>query len=400
MTERNYRCVAPFTSICYHTDGFMAPCGFLNPPIDLRSIEDYRDHDFIKNLRQNMLDNKRNSVCDHCYNLEDNNLYTVKQELAMLSGIKDDSLEEFEKAVLDEPIKFVELKFSNLCNFKCRICYPKISSSIASEERRFNKDFTEWKTYNRPSVFDSNSEDFLLEEIKRMAKNLEHVAFTGGEPLMNWQHWECLDYFIENNCKPKIIYFSNGSILTYKDQHIFDKWKHFDDVDFRVSIDAIGDQAEYWRPGEAFDVILDNIKSIRDNMPHVKIKFTLTFAWPILFRIKEVYDTLDAIIPNPIINFSYVNKKQYDVKVIPLEYKIKFKEQFDEFLNTAEFNEHQTLKDGFENIIAYMFSEDWSHLLEESLAEIAKFDERRSEDFVTAFPEFSELVENYRKNKS
>jgi sulfatase maturation enzyme AslB (radical SAM superfamily) len=375
----------------------MSPCGFVLPPLGIRPIEDYKNNDFIKNLKQNMLENKRNSVCEHCYTLEDNKLYTVKEELTILSGIENDSIEEFERVCLDSPIRFVELKFSNLCNFKCRICYPQISSSITAEERKFNKDFTEWTKYNRPSVFDSTQKDFVLEEIKTMSEHLESVAFTGGEPILNWQHWECLDYWIEHGYNPKIIYFTNGSVLTYKDQHLFDKWKHFDDVEFRISLDAAGAQAEYWRPGESFDVILDNIKNIKENMPHVKLGFTLTFAWPIIFRIQELYETLHDIIPSPKMQFSYVNKKQYDVKVVPLEYKIKFKEQFTEFLNSVKFNDHQQLRDGFENVVAYMLSEDWSHLLEESLAEIDKYDKRRNEDFVTAFPEFRELVEKYAR---
>lgn len=395
MTERNYKCPAPFTSICYHTDGTMAPCGFVLPSQQLQPIEDYKNIDFIKNIKQDMLENKRNAVCNHCFNLEDNNLITHRLFFERAAGLKNNSIEEFTEKCVNQPIKFVELKFSNLCNFKCRICYPQISSSIASEEIKFNKDFTAWKTYNRPSVFDSSKKDFLLEEIKSMSKHLECIAFTGGEPTLNWQHWECLDYLIENNYKPKLIYFTNGSVLEYKNQHIFDKWKHFKDIEFKISIDAIGEQAEYWRPGEPFNVIVENIKSIRQNMPHVKIGFTLTWAWPILYRIKETFELLSSLVPDPHIAFSYVNKKQYDVRVLPSDYKEKFKNEITHFLNTTDFNKEQTMRKDIENVLAYTLAEDWSNLLEESLADISKYDKRRNEDFVSVFPEFTELVEKY-----
>lgn len=377
MAERNYQCPAPFVSLYYHTDGKMAPCGHMNVS-ELQSIEDYKNSDRLKGLKQDILQNKRSELCQHCHKLEDYELGSMRRYWLKEVGIEGCKESEFE---------YVEVKFSSLCNSKCRICYPQISSQIATEEIKFNKE------YDKPALVTPGGELFLLEQIKTISKGIKILTFSGGEPLLHWQHYDLLNHLIENNLNPALIYYSNVSTLSLKNEYIFDKWKHFSNIEFRASVDAIGDAANYWRPGEPFDIIFENIKSIKTNMPHIDLQYTVTTAWPMMYRMPELITAIYEFHNEPSLNLNMVNNKLYNPRVLPLEYKNKLKDQLSNFIKT--FPVTTKLERDVNNLIDYMYGEDWTNILENSIAEIIKFDKRRNQSFLSVFPEFTELVEKY-----
>lgn len=379
MEERNYQCSAPFVGLYYHITGQMTPCGFINIS-DIQSIDDYKKSEVLKQLRNDILQNKRRDICECCHKLDDFNLGSPREHWMNNIGYSDPE---------NTDIQYLELKFSNLCNSKCRICNPYSSSQIATEEIKYQS-----KTFNRDAYITPGDENFLLSQVKLIGKNLKSVTFSGGEPLLHWQHWDTLDYFIENNYKPNLIYYSNAGKLTFQNIHIFDKWKHFEKIEYRVSIDGVGEAAEYWRPGEPFSQVYQNLISISKNMPQVKLRFTISIAWPMVFRYIELLETLYTIQDDIDIGWNVLQgqSKFYDPKVLPIEYKDKFKVYITEYLTTKN---NESLSYNVERLLSYMYGEDWSYLLKDSINEIIKLDKRRNQDFLSVFPEYKNLIETY-----
>jgi sulfatase maturation enzyme AslB (radical SAM superfamily) len=91
------------------------------------------------------------------------------------------------------------------------------------------------------------------------------MYFTGGEPLINSDHWNLLEELIKNNRAKDImlVYNSNLTTLKYKDKSIVDIWAHFKKIEINCSIDAVGKTFEYIRSGADWEKVSANIDTLR-----------------------------------------------------------------------------------------------------------------------------------------
>jgi uncharacterized Fe-S cluster-containing radical SAM superfamily protein len=99
-------------------------------------------------------------------------------------------------------IQFLDFRNSNLCNMKCRSCGPIFSSSWAEE-------------LGNTIVLNQQATDFDSLDLT----NCEKIYFAGGEPLLNYQHYELLQRLIDLGRDPVLIYSTNLSSLKYKNLH-------------------------------------------------------------------------------------------------------------------------------------------------------------------------------------
>jgi organic radical activating enzyme len=82
--------------------------------------------------------------------------------------------------------KLFEVRLSNLCNYRCRMCTPNYSSSIAKEIIK-NPELKKWHLHQPDFTADgshlSHQENFL-NDIIDMIPTMKAVHFTGGEPML------------------------------------------------------------------------------------------------------------------------------------------------------------------------------------------------------------------------
>ena len=88
---------------------------------------------FKKKKRKEMLEGKRPAECDYCWNVEDN---SDRFSDRVFKSNESWSLPHFDEIATsdwrtDYNPKYVEVAFSNRCNFKCSYCGPSFSSSWA-----------------------------------------------------------------------------------------------------------------------------------------------------------------------------------------------------------------------------------------------------------------------------
>jgi hypothetical protein len=101
------------------------------------SIEDIMNNDKMRELRLLMLSDKKSDMCLKCYNMEDLGIKshrlrhndTFKNHFDIIKNTDADGK-------IEPNLKFVDVRFSNICNLKCRMCYSGLSSSIAAEENK------------------------------------------------------------------------------------------------------------------------------------------------------------------------------------------------------------------------------------------------------------------------
>jgi hypothetical protein len=192
-----------------------------------------------------------------------------------------------------------DYRFSNLCNFKCRMCGDMLSSAWESEQRQHN--MIDWSNSNnswmRPEVREkiSDYQDTQIEAEFSLAveqHRIEEVYWVGGEPLMYEQHWRYMRRIIELGDGPKLYarYNTNLSRVNYQGCNLYtDILAHVRDWQVCASLDGTGPVGEYIRTGLNYTTWLDNFQQGLKTARHrrqMRIDFTLTL--PGLLEIENI----------------------------------------------------------------------------------------------------------------
>jgi hypothetical protein len=192
-----------------------------------------------------------------------------------------------------------DYRFSNLCNFKCRMCGDMLSSAWETEQKQNN--MVNWadpkNNWQLPKVREqiSQFQDQQIEaEFAQAVEDgrVEEVYWVGGEPLMYEQHWRYMRRIIElgNGKNVYARYNTNLSRISYKGIHLFDDiLDHVRDYQICASLDGTGAIGEYIRTGLDYDLWLENYREAckhRRYSRQCRIDFTLTL--PGLFDIENI----------------------------------------------------------------------------------------------------------------
>lgn len=192
-----------------------------------------------------------------------------------------------------------DYRFSNLCNFKCRMCGDMLSSSWETEQRTHSMiDWTNPKNgWMQPNVRESITrfQDTQIEQEFSdavEAHRVEEVYWVGGEPLMYEQHWRYMQRIIALGDGPRVYarYNTNLSRVEYRGINLYhDILAHIRDWQICASIDGTGRTGEYIRTGLDYEQWRRNFELGRNISTHrrqMRIDFTLTL--PGLFEVERI----------------------------------------------------------------------------------------------------------------
>jgi len=197
-----------------------------------------------------------------------------------------------------------DYRFSNLCNFKCRMCGDMLSSSWEIEQRTNN--MVNWadskNNWMHPEVRKEITafQDTQIEaEFSQAVEEhrVEEVYWVGGEPLMYEQHWRYMKRIIELGDGPRVYarYNTNLSRTCYRGVDLFvDILKNVRDWQICASLDGTGRTGEYIRTGLDYNKWRDNFALGLDISTHrrqMRIDFTLTL--PGLFEVQNIQKLAD-----------------------------------------------------------------------------------------------------------
>jgi hypothetical protein len=192
-----------------------------------------------------------------------------------------------------------DYRFSNLCNFKCRMCGDMLSSAWESEQRQHN--MINWhdpkNNWMIPEVRQqiSQFQDTQIEAefAEAVAEHrVEEVYWVGGEPLMYEQHWRYMRQIVEQGDGEQVYarYNTNLSRIDYRGTNLFrDILAHLRDWQICASLDGTGAVGEYIRTGLVFDSWCSNFRSGMEFAKHrrqMRIDFTLTL--PGMFEVLNI----------------------------------------------------------------------------------------------------------------
>jgi hypothetical protein len=192
-----------------------------------------------------------------------------------------------------------DYRFSNLCNFKCRMCGDMLSSAWESEQRANNMiDYTNPKnTWMQPAVREqiTQFQDTQIEAEFAQAvaeHRVEEVYWVGGEPLMYEQHWRYMRQIVQQGDSHRVYarYNTNLSRVDYRGTNLYsDILVHLRDWQICASLDGTGATGEYIRTGLDYAAWRRNFEQGRNLSTHrrqMRIDFTLTL--PGLFEVASI----------------------------------------------------------------------------------------------------------------
>jgi hypothetical protein len=262
----NKACVLPFSSFNSYPMGKARPCPmadvFKDIDLNKKTIDESFNSAEYKKLRVDMMSGEENEICRVCYNMEEWGSKSYRQmeneEYEKGYSIKIEDLVDKVKEDGEMTPNFIKLDMrpSNVCNFKCRTCSPEYSTRWVEEQKAWdilygNKDIV--KDYN---VFHSS---FGIS--KESIKNLKHIYIAGGETLYMEEMYIFLDE-IENKSQININIHTNFSILKFKKYDVFKLLENFSSVTFFISIDGIGEVGEYVRTGFKWNLFCENLEKL------------------------------------------------------------------------------------------------------------------------------------------
>ena len=279
---------------CHHPKTHKTPIEELKQdPSALHNTE------FKKSQRALMLKGQRPAECDYCWRVEDSS--PNKQ---VLSDRYTKSYEPWAQDYRDEITKtgtgninpsYLEVSFSNVCNFKCSYCAPEISSKWMEEIKQHGAYPTSTRFNNLENVIKQDKMpiphkdpnpyvDAFWEWWPELYKDLRVFRITGGEPLMTKNTFKVLDYVIENP-NPKISININSNLCVPKDilDRFIEKVKRIQgenmiaQFQLYTSCEAKGTRAEYIRHGLEYNQWLDNCRRILSEIPKSKLTNMATY---------------------------------------------------------------------------------------------------------------------------
>ena len=284
---------------------------------------------------------------------------------------------------------YFDIRFSNICNFKCRTCGSEFSSLWGAEmKKHFDP--------NHPVVIHADPKGKLLQEVLDQVENIDLAYFAGGEPLITDEHYTILEELIrKGRTDITLRYNTNASNIKYKKHDILELWKHFKRVELSCSVDHYGERAEWLRKGTDWGKIEENLLIFR-NLEQVVFQMNTVFS---IFNYSTIGEFYQYLKDKSIVRkddwyhslYLAVNPDYYCARGLPRELK---NEAAAKALAWASANETDgpSLSNLIKDAVNFADSSDeWINIKPTFLQHTASIDRIRNENFWEVFPELNRL---------
>ncbi|MBC7742604.1 MAG: twitch domain-containing radical SAM protein [Bdellovibrionaceae bacterium] len=384
---------------------------------------------FKKEERRQMLTNERPSGCQYCWNIEDLNKTLISdRQIRTGSLYKPERIDEIKSKPKDfnSALDYVELSFSNLCQFKCGYCHPKASSTYLNEIKKFGP-YDQVKNHRCDidyfEVYQEEHNPFIEAWWKwwpELSKTLKILRITGGEPLLQKSTYKMLDYLnlhpaetlelnVNSNLGARseiILKFTeciNNLILNKK----IKSFKLF------TSVDTWGPQAEYIRTGLNLKSFEENLFLFLDRTQQpltIMITFNIFSVVNFSLLLKKILEWRSIYSENLYsehkhrirFDISYLKEPlQYDINLLPKDEFMRYMDDHllfikknldDSRTDRFSFMEYQRFLRIYEYMQTTVYSDD---KLNEGRKDFYNFfselDRRRDCNLVKTFPEMKDF---------
>ena len=420
-------CLAKWTQVTLHLqNGHTQSCH--HPSTHKVPLEELKDNPsalhntkFKKEKRQEMLDGIRPKECDYCWRVEDAapDMFSDRHYKSSFSW----SHPHFDKIVNtsaneDFDPTYVEVSFSNACNFKCVYCAPHISSKWMEEIQQHGAYPTsnqynnlEWLEHSGQMPIPNNQHNPYKEAFwewwPRLYKSLHTFRITGGEPLMSKDTFKVLDY-IQQTKEPNTNLLLGINANFGVPDKLFNKFleqtreildsNRLRRLEIYTSAEAWDDKNDYIRYGMNYNQFIKRVAQCIETLPEVPITFMCAYNALSISSFTKFLKDIELIREHfgkesVYVDIPYVRHPEFlDCKIMKEGHMIK--ESWEYMSKSSYFDDDETAK--MKRIYRYWEHQqqnDFTKQREDLRNYVHELDKRRGTDFVKTFPEFEEYYE-------
>ena len=359
------------------------------------SLEEVWITDQMIDIGLKMLSNQQTANCHKCYEDEKHGLISSRESANKYQGKFINLIDKTQPdgSLSDFQLYYWDIRFSNLCNFKCRSCGPEYSSNWYDDQVKA------WGSVpHTKMLYPGKYKTDMLEQMMVHIPYVDQIYFAGGEPLIMDDHYTILNKLIElKRTDVRLIYNTNFSELTYKKQHVFDLWKQFPSVSVGASLDAEGKRGEYMRKGTDWKQTVANRELMMKEVPHVDFYIAATISIFNAWHISDFHANWvnRGLIKPQDLNINVLQgPAYYRVDAMPDILKQRVTERIGNHLVWLEPQDTLTRATiGYKGLLTYMNMRDNSGMLPKFKEVTAILDKVRGENILDAFPELEEIYE-------
>jgi sulfatase maturation enzyme AslB (radical SAM superfamily) len=255
-----HACVMPFHHMAMRPDGQIFPCCVFRQeevPDDLNVAHpDPFNHEYMNWLRQKMLNDEYVHGCKKCYEDEKHSARSMRTDLISPWGGDFGLPSEEEGLGRVKKLTNIDLALSNVCNNKCRMCMPQLSTHWYSDAKKLGMEIPKGVITNNTIVDSYDLSD------------LRFIKVLGGEPMMEQAKLKK----VLNKCTLEnitILLVTNVSILP--DDELLDLLKQCKNVNIDLSIDSYGTLNEFLRKDSNWQNVYNNIQWYKEHFDNINV---------------------------------------------------------------------------------------------------------------------------------
>jgi radical SAM protein with 4Fe4S-binding SPASM domain len=395
LTESKTFCIYPWIHLHAYPTGEAYPC--CHAEMAVGQVGNCRKNTLaeiwqdapMQQLRQDMLTETPNSTCGRCYEQEDNGFFSGRKSANKHHGHHIKKLDEnpFEMTYWD-------IRFSNLCNLKCRSCGHIFSSQWYQDQAKLAG--PDWKDRNTVLNYAGRTETDMWTQLEPHLDYVEQIYFAGGEPLLMEEHYNILEELVRRGrFDVRLIYNTNFTHTDLKGRSVFEYWKQFKSVAVGASLDGQGLVAEYIRKGTQWaDVVQNRLEMIRV-CPEVDFYISPTLSIMNAWHLPDFHKEWVAhgLIQTQDLNVNILqDPAHYRIDIAPAEYKQRLEEKYLKHLDWMSNRDPLgRATQGFQSAIQYMNATDNTHLIDTFWRKTHELDAIRNETLLKVIPELEAL---------
>ena len=407
LKNSKHFCMMPWIHLHMWPAGTTYPCCMSDPahPVgdtQTQSLQEIWNGPEMRELRMNMLQDTPSKECRRCYELEENGMGTLRQ--GSINNFGKNHWDKVEAtgddgSAGDVNMAYMDIRFSNLCNLKCRSCGPQFSSSWFEDHKAI------YGKLDHPKILQVRDEmRSFLDELDPLLESVERVYWAGGEPLITKEHYNILDKWIAMGKRDvSMDYTTNFTQMYYKKKTAFDYWNKFENVRVAASLDANHARGEYLRKNMVWSEVVQNRRTMIEQCPHVYFELTPTVS---VYNVLNICDFHKEWIEEGLLEPSNIrinillDPTYMRLSILPpwikekvhkrYEEHMDYLKQFNNTLNEKDKNINSVIQD-YKNILQYM-EQDRTDELKMWQWKTNKMDYIRKENVFDVFPELKDII--------
>ena len=277
MVNKKTFCVAPWLSIHVDQHKKVSPCCLSKKfDFEFENTKKYWQSEELKDLRKDLSTGVKNSRCERCWIVEDGGGQSLRQIYNQsITPMATVPLKQQIQNPKLENVQSFDLVLGNLCNLKCMMCTPELSSQLYAEMdlNQSLAPYHETENLRSQKFYNWPKERNFVEWCEQNLENSVHLKLTGGEPFIVPWVPDVLEGIPDEQKKRCALNITTN--LTIMNKNLLDLFTKFKEVWLSVSCEGIEETFEYIRYGHRWNTFDSNLKQILEYNTKVSINYVI-----------------------------------------------------------------------------------------------------------------------------